>query len=138
MENKANQMKNQFQSLVEDAAFIGAIQGLQSFVFDNTADLDMAYDWICEMADISSFVADDKAWDLFYDTYETALAWLTQTMTIMNPYVENLVSMGYDRKDVETASTMFKKKTFPYTIHGRTYQTEEEYNEAIHDFMNGM
>ena len=64
--------------------------------------------------------------------------WLTQTMAIMNPYVENLVSMGYDRKDVETASTMFQKKTFPYTIHGRTYQTEEEYNEAIHDFMNGM
>ena len=74
MENKANQMKNQFQSLVEDSAFIGAIQGLQSFVFDNSADLDMAYDWICEMADISSFVADDLAWDLFYDTYETALA----------------------------------------------------------------
>ena len=59
-------------------------------------------------------------------------------MTISNPYVENLVQMGYDRKDVETASTMFQKKTFPYTIHGRTYQTEEEYNEAIHDFMNGM
>ena len=49
-------------------------------------------------------------------------------MTISNPYVENLVQMGYDRKDVETASTMFQKKTFPYTIHGRTYQTEEEYN----------
>ncbi len=79
MENKANKMKNQFQSLVEDAAFIGAIQGLQSFVFDNTADLDMAYDWICEMADISSFVADDKAWDLFYDTYETALAWYVES-----------------------------------------------------------
>ena len=46
--------------------------------------------------------------------------------------------MGYDRKDVETASTMFQKKTFPYTIHGRTYQTEEEYNAAIHEFMNGM
>ena len=59
-------------------------------------------------------------------------------MTITNPYVENLVQMGYDRKDVETASTMFQKKTFPYTIHGRTYQTEEEYNDAIHEFMNGM
>ena len=59
-------------------------------------------------------------------------------MTISNPYVENLVQMGYDRKDVETASTMFQKKTSPYTIHGRTYQTEEEYNEAIHEFMNGM
>ena len=61
-----------------------------------------------------------------------------QLMAIHNPYVENLVEMGYDRKDVETASTMFQKKTFPYTILGRTYQTEEEYNEAIHDFMNGM
>ena len=61
-----------------------------------------------------------------------------QLMAIHNPYVENLVEMGYDRKDVETASTMFQKKTFPYTIHGRTYQTEEEYNEAIHEFMNGM
>lgn len=59
-------------------------------------------------------------------------------MTISNPYVENLVQMGYDRQDVEVASTMFQKKKFPYTIHGRTYNTEEEYNEAIHEFMNGM
>ena len=59
-------------------------------------------------------------------------------MAISNPYVENLVQMGYDRQDVEVASTMFQKKAFPYTIHGRTYQTEEEYNEAIHEFMNGM
>ena len=44
----------------------------------------------------------------------------SELMTITNPYVENLVEMGYDRKDVETASTMFQKKTFPYTIHGRT------------------
>ena len=59
-------------------------------------------------------------------------------MTIVNPYVENLVQMGYDRKDCEIASKMFTKKEFPYTIHGRTFQTEEEYNEAIHEFMNGM
>ena len=59
-------------------------------------------------------------------------------MTISNPYVENLVQMGYDREDVEVASTMFLRKTFPYTIHGRTYQTEEEYNDAIHEFFNGL
>ena len=64
-------MKNQFQSLVEDAAFIGAIQGLQSFVFDNTADLDMAYDWICEMAECSCFVCDKLAWDMFYDAWDS-------------------------------------------------------------------
>ena len=67
-------MKNKFQSLTEDSAFVDAIAQLPVFVDDTNADCDMAYDWICEMADISSFVADDKAWDLFYDTYETALA----------------------------------------------------------------
>ena len=75
---------------------------------------------------------------MFTDPCTIALQTDKQLMTIMNPYVENLVEMGYDRKDVETASTMFQKKTFPYTIHGRTFQTEEEYNEAIHEFMNGM
>ena len=53
-------------------------------------------------------------------------------MAISNPYVENLVQMGYDREDVEVAATVMLRKTFPYTIHGRTYQTEEQYNEAIH------
>ena len=52
-----------------------------------------------------------------------------------NPYVENLIEMGYDETDVQVAST---KKEFPLTIYGRTYNTEEEYLSAIHDFMNGM
>ena len=63
---------------------------------------------------------------------------LINTMTTNYPYVNNLIEMGYDKQDVQVASTMFQKKTFPYTIHGRTYQTEEEYNDAIHEFMNGM
>jgi len=60
------------------------------------------------------------------------------TMTTNNPYINNLIEMGYDQQDVQVASTMFQKKTFPCTIYGRTYQTEEEYNAAIHEFMNGM
>ena len=59
-------------------------------------------------------------------------------MTMNNPYIENLVSMGYDRQDVNVASTMFQKKEFPLTMYGRTFNTEEEYFSAIHDFMNGM
>ena len=59
-------------------------------------------------------------------------------MTHKNPYVQNLIEMGYDETDVNVASTMFQKKEFPLTMYGRTYNTEEEYNEAIHDFMNGM
>ena len=55
-----------------------------------------------------------------------------------NPYIENLVSMGYDRQDVTVASTMFQKKTFPCVIHGRQFDTEEQYHAELHDFMNGM
>ena len=57
-------------SLVEDDAFLSAIEGLQSFVLDNNADCDMAYDWVCEQADISTFVADKWAWDMFYSVWE--------------------------------------------------------------------
>ena len=63
---------------------------------------------------------------------------INNTMTTNNPYINNLIEMGYDQQDVQVASTMFQKKTFPCTIYGRTYQTEEEYNAAIHEFMNGM
>ena len=55
-----------------------------------------------------------------------------------NPYVENLVEMGYDRADCETVSVAGVDKTFPMTIHGRVYQTQEEYDEALHDFINGL
>ena len=57
-------------SLVQDPAFISAIQGLQEYVYDMNADIDMAYDWICDQAECSSFVADQPAWDLFYDMWD--------------------------------------------------------------------
>ena len=60
------------------------------------------------------------------------------TMTIANPYVENLVQMGYDRADCETVAAAGVDKTFPLNIHGRVYQTQEEYDAALHDFLNGM
>lgn len=59
-------------SLVHDAAFLSAIEGLQSFVLDNNADCDMAYDWVCEMADCHSIVDDNPAWDMFYETWQSA------------------------------------------------------------------
>ena len=74
MENKANNMKNKFQSLTEDSSFVNAIQGLQDFVLNTAADCDMAYDWVCDQAECSSFVADNAAWDMFYDAWETAAA----------------------------------------------------------------
>ena len=55
-----------------------------------------------------------------------------------NPYVANLIEMGYDKTDVEVASTMFQKKTFPCVIHGRQFNTEEQYYQELHEYMNGL
>ena len=42
-----------------------------AFVNDTNADVDMAYDWVCEMMDIVSFVDNEIAWDSFYNTWES-------------------------------------------------------------------
>ena len=55
--------------------------------------------------------------------------------TTNNPYINNLLEMGYDKQDVQVAST---KKEFPCVIHGRQFDTEEQYNEELYEFMNGM
>ena len=44
---------------------------MEAFVNDTNADVDMAYDWVCEMLDISSFVDNNTAWDSFYETWES-------------------------------------------------------------------
>ena len=42
-----------------------------AFVNDTNADVDTAYDWVCEMLNISSFVDNNTAWDSFYETWES-------------------------------------------------------------------
>ncbi len=42
-----------------------------AFVNDTNADIDMAYDWVCEMLDIDSFVDNEAAWNSFYNTWES-------------------------------------------------------------------
>jgi hypothetical protein len=59
-------------------------------------------------------------------------------MTQTNPYIQNLVEMGYDENDCKVASTMFQKKTFPCEIYGRKFDTEEQYLAELHDYFNGM
>ena len=75
---------------------------------------------------------------MYTDPCTIALQTDKNLMAIHNPYVENLIQMGYDRQDVEVASTMFQKKTFPCVIHGRKFETEEQYYSELHEFMNGM
>jgi hypothetical protein len=56
-------------SLVENNAFLSAIEGLQDFVLNTDADCDMAYEWVCDQVGIHSFVDDNYAWDLFFETF---------------------------------------------------------------------
>jgi hypothetical protein len=42
------------------------------FVYETNADIDMAYDWICDMLNIGGFVENETAWDSFYDTFMEA------------------------------------------------------------------
>ena len=43
-----------------------------TFVEDTFADLDSAYDWVCEMLEIDSFVDNKEAWNDFWNKYQDA------------------------------------------------------------------
>ena len=58
-----------FVSMVENDKFRSAIKGLYDYVVINDADCDDAYDWVCDQADILTFVADNYAWDMFFDVW---------------------------------------------------------------------
>jgi hypothetical protein len=53
-----------------------------------------------------------------------------------NPYVDHLIEKGYTERECRSARS--PKRTFPCTIGFRTFDTEEEYQNALHDFLNGI
>lgn len=55
-----------------------------------------------------------------------------------NPYVNNLVAMGYDRADCEMVAAAGADASYPRTIHGRTFETKADYDEALADYLNGL
>ena len=57
-------------SLTQNDAFMDAVGQLPQYVHETNADIDMAYDWVCEMADCSFFVCDKEAWDYFYNMFD--------------------------------------------------------------------
>ena len=73
MENKANDMAQPIFTLSPEMqeSWDYVMGQMLSFVNDTNADIDMAYDWVCEMLNISSFVDNDTAWDSFYETWES-------------------------------------------------------------------
>ena len=54
-----------------------------------------------------------------------------------NPYVATLVEMGYDEADCQMVAHAGIDASYPRQIHGRIYETEADYAEALADFLNG-
>jgi hypothetical protein len=85
-----------------------------------------------------------KIYTLFSDlmTYTDPCTYALQVdkelMEIHNPYVANLVEMGYDRQDCEMVAAAGREKTFPCVIHGRTFDTKEQYDEELAEYINGL
>jgi len=52
--------------------------------------------------------------------------------TTSNPYIAQIYAKGRDY-----VPTPAKMGEFPKTIHGRVFDTEEQYREALADFLNG-
>jgi hypothetical protein len=50
-----------------------------------------------------------------------------------NPYIAQIIAQGK-----EPSKAPAPKAEYPRTIHGRTFETEAEYREALADFLNGM
>jgi len=55
-------------------AFTDALETMQDFFFEMNPDIDMCYDYVCEIAGIDSFVCNNEAWDMFYDAWKTVSA----------------------------------------------------------------
>jgi len=55
-----------------------------------------------------------------------------------NPYVAQLIEKGYTEQECRSTRDPKPKRTFPCTIGSRTFQTEEAYQDALHDFLNSI
>ena len=156
MENNATQMATQTFNIWENMEAWDDVMGqMIAFVNDTHADIDMAYEWVCEMMNISTFVDSNIAWDSFYNTWESCdnrnenlynFAWLTYTdpctialqtdkQLMQNHLTDYIESKGYTVAECQRPA---KDREFPKTIHGRTFETREEYQEALHEYLNGM
>ena len=57
-----------------------------------------------------------------------------------NPYIQHVIEMTgeSEREIVQSMMPSFKPMTFPCVIHGRTFESHDDYMNALHDFLNGM
>ena len=62
-----------FLSAMEDTNFRDAIARLYDHMGTVKFTCEDAYEWVCEQAGIDTFVADQWAWDCFWNVYDSAL-----------------------------------------------------------------
>ena len=55
-----------------------------------------------------------------------------------NPYVSQLIEQTGMTEREAHQSTSTSKRSFPCTIYGRYFPTQDEYEEALHEFICGM
>ena len=72
MKNTNQQSRPIAGQIAYDPAFLSALEGLQSFVLETGADIDMAYDWVADQSNMNSFVHDSMAFSMFYDVFMEA------------------------------------------------------------------
>ena len=56
----------------------------------------------------------------------------------INPYVYNIIQQtGMTEREVHQSISSVSR-TFPCTIHGRYFDTEDDYLNELHEFLSGM
>ena len=61
--------------------------------------------------------------------------YLNYNNTMRNVYSDYIQDKGFTVGECQRSA---KDREFPKTIHGRTFETREQYLEELHDFLNGM
>ena len=52
--------------------------------------------------------------------------------------MNTLVEMGYDRQDCEMVASAGLDATYPRVIHGRTFDTKEQYDSELAEYLMGL
>ncbi len=56
-----------------------------------------------------------------------------------NPYVSQIMEQtGMTSREVFASAAPMRPMTFPCVIHGRTFETQNEYLNAMHDYLDSM
>ena len=61
------------------------------------------------------------------------------TMSTNNPYVTHIIEQtGMSEREVFTSMSPLRPMTFPCVIHGRTFESHNEYMNEMYEFLNGL